>query len=109
MERVAIRALGNLLAAAEPVGDDERLRGSLPNCGKQFQFANRDRHLVLLFFKPERTRHSAAPRSRRGKIYAHLPQDRLFIVHLHNGFVMAMSMNDGLRLQTRHLKIWGTL
>jgi len=40
VQSVAVGALGDLLAATEAVGDDERLRGGGADCREEFEFAD---------------------------------------------------------------------
>src|SRR5580704_8194407 len=65
MQCVAVRLLGNLLAATETVGNDEPVSRSLANGGQQFKFADGFRNFVFVFFKAERSGHAAASRRRR--------------------------------------------
>jgi len=53
VQRMTVGFLRNLLAAAETVGDDEPVGGSLANRGQKFKFADRLRDVVLLFSKPK--------------------------------------------------------
>src|SRR5689334_4013896 len=60
MQRLAARRLENLFPAAETVGNNQRVRGRVAYGGKQYSFAHRLRHLVLVFLEAKRPGHSAA-------------------------------------------------
>ena len=70
VQRVTIGALGDLLAATETVGDDERFRSSGADRGEQLEFADVLRNCVFLFFKTKRTGHAATARCRRVEVEA---------------------------------------
>src|SRR5581483_2635082 len=53
VEGLPVRALGDLLSATEAIGDNEGLRRGIPDGGQEFQFADRYRHVVLVFVEPK--------------------------------------------------------
>src|SRR4029077_212082 len=67
VERLAIGFLRDLLAATEPVGDDEPVGGSLADGGQKFEFANGFRNLVFVLLEAERYGRAYAAAQRRGE------------------------------------------
>src|SRR5690606_23870829 len=60
VERAAVRGLADLLAATEPVRDDDRVLAGLADRWQQHALAGADRDLVLLRLEAERAGHAAA-------------------------------------------------
>ncbi len=81
----------------------QRLRGRLPHGRQQHSFAHRLRNRVFLLLESKRAGHSAAARIRRLEIHAHLPQQRLFVTHLHERFLMAVAVQQHLARKRRRL------
>src|ERR1700722_6506542 len=90
MNRAATRRLADLLAATEPVGNDQRGRPSLAHGWKQNAFAYCLRHSVLIALEAERSGHPAATRVGRLQIGAHGGEQRAFIVGFHDRALMAV-------------------
>ncbi len=86
--------LGDLFAATETVGEDQPVVGSLADGGKKFHLADGDGEVVLFGFEAERAGHAAAPGGRSLEVNAEAAQDGLFGRHFHQGFVMAVSMEE---------------
>src|SRR5580700_3725840 len=94
MKRMPVRALGDLLAAAESVGDDQPVGRGMADGGKEFQFTDRDGNIVLIGFKAEGTRHAAAAGSWSVELDPDPAQNGFFCGHLHQGFVMAVTVQE---------------
>ena len=85
--------MGDLFAATEAVGDDEPVGGGLANCGQEFEFADGLGDIVFVVLKAEGAGHAAAAGSGTVEVDADPAQDGLLGGHLHNGFVMAVSVH----------------
>jgi len=94
VEGVAVGFLGDLLAATKTVGDDEPVGGSLADGGQEFEFADGFRNLVFFFFEAERSSHAAASGRGCGEVDTYALQHSFLGGHLHDGLVMAMSVNE---------------
>src|SRR5437773_4056905 len=100
MQGLTTRTLGDLLPATEAIGDDQVVGWGVSDRWEKLQFSDGDRNIILIFFKPKRPRHPATSRRRGIEIDAHPSQDRLFVGHLHHGFVMTVAMNQSLARKT---------
>jgi len=109
MQGVTVGFLSDLLAATETVGDDEPVGGSVTDSGKQFEFADGARDCVLFFFKTKGAGHAAASGSGRGEIDAHAAENGFLGGHLHDGFVMAMAMDERFAGEFGDGEIFGVL
>src|SRR6185437_8463461 len=89
-------ALLNLFATTEAVGNDQSFRRCSPDSRQQLKIPNRDRNIVFVVFKTEGTGHSATALRGSCEIEPQAPQHRLFIRHLQNRLVMAVSVNERL-------------
>src|SRR5437016_12702083 len=94
MKRAPTRRLRDLLATTEAVRNDQRLRRRSPDRGEQDALADRLRHGERLGTEAERSGHSTAARIDRLERHAHLPEQRLFIGHLHERFVMTVAVEE---------------
>lgn len=94
-------ALCDLFAATEAVGDYEPITGGLADSGQEFKFADGLRDFVFVTLKTERARHAAAAGGRSSKIDAKAVKDGFFRSHLHDGFLMAMAMEDRFAIEFR--------
>src|SRR5690242_13605186 len=94
MQRSPPRALPDLLAATEAIGDDKPVRRCIADRRQKLQFSDSQRYIIFFFLKPEGASHSATAGRRRLKIDPKTPQYTLLIFHLHNGFVMAVAMKQ---------------
>ena len=74
----APRALLHLLAAAEPVGDDNRIGRSRTHRRKKYQLSHLSRHVVVLRLEPEAAGHPAAPGVERRHVGVHSFEQLLF-------------------------------
>jgi hypothetical protein len=109
VERVPIGFLRNLLAATEAIGHDQPIGRSLADGGQKFEFANGFRDAIFFFFEAECSSHAAAPGGGGGEGDAHAVENSFFRSHLHNGFVMAMSVNERSARQPGQGEISGVL
>ena len=91
--------MGDLFAATETVGNDEPVGWRLADGGKKFEFADGDGDFVLIWFKTEGAGHAAATGSRSVEVDADAAQDGLFGGHLHQGFVMAVAVEDRFAIE----------
>ena len=83
MKSAALRALCDLFAAAEAVGDDQPILGGMANGGEEFEFADGHGDSVFVAFEAEGAGHAAAPRGRGLEVDADAVQDGFFRSHLH--------------------------
>ncbi len=83
-----------LLTAAKSIGDDQRVRLGAPHCRQKDAVPDCLRQGELLPLKSEWPGHTATAGIDRPQIRAHLPKQRLFVVHLHESFVVAMTMEQ---------------
>lgn len=81
MQRVSIRALANLLAAAEAVGDHQPVGRRFADGGEEFEFPDGGGDVIFVGLKAERPGHPAAAGSWCLEIEAHPAEDRLLGVH----------------------------
>src|SRR5208282_3648884 len=74
--------------------------------GQKLEFADRLRDLVFLFFEAERSCHAATSGGGSGEVDAHTPEDGFFGGHLHDGFVMAMAVDQRAACELRKREIF---
>src|SRR5215471_19426552 len=96
-----VRVLGDLFTAAETVGDDQPVVGGLPDGREKFEFSDGLRDFEVLVMKAERSRHAAASRSGSGEVDAEAAEKRFLGAHLHDRFVMAMSVKQSFARKLR--------
>src|SRR5580692_9514797 len=101
MEGAAVGHLGDLLAAAEAIGDDQPVGGGAANGGEEFEFADGGGNFVFVALEAERSGHAAA--SGRGglEVDAEAAQKRFLGGHLHDGFVMAVAVEQRFAVELR--------
>src|SRR5580698_673628 len=109
VQGVAVSLLSNLLAAAKAIGNDEPIGWSLSHGRQKFELANGFRDVVFFFLEAERTGHTAASRSRRSELNAHSVKHSFLRSHLHDGFVMTMSVNECAAWQLRRREVFRAL
>ena len=109
VEGVAGRGLGDLLAATEAVGDDQPVGRGVADGGEKFEFADGDRQVVLVFipFEAEGACHAAAAGGGAAEVDAQAVQDGLFRRHLHEGLVVAVSVEERFAVQLGQWDIRG--
>src|SRR5690606_26627961 len=101
VERAAVRGLADLLAATEPVRDDDRVLAGLADRWQQHALAGADRDLVLLRLEAERAGHAAAAGVEDLEVQADPRQELLLGVEVHDRLVMAMAVDDGACAEPR--------
>jgi len=92
--------LRDLLLAAKPIADDDRLFVAA-NGGEKNSLAEGLRDLVLVGFKSERTSHAAATGIEKLNIGSGSAQNLHLVLHTLCGVVMAVAMNDDLLIDLR--------
>src|SRR5882672_2133398 len=98
---MARRTLGNLFAATEAVGDDQPVGRSLADGWHQFEFADGDGDVVFIGFEAEGASHAATAGGGTLEVDAEAAEDGLFGGHLHEGFVMAVAVEERFALEVR--------
>src|SRR5207253_5226558 len=104
MERLSPGGLLGLLAATESVGDDQRVAFCFANARKQHALADPHRNVVMLRLKAERAGHTAASGIEMFEIEPDFLQRGFLRLELHDRFVMAMALDNGLALQARNFE-----
>src|SRR5260370_36995988 len=89
---MARRALSDLLAATEAVGDDEPVLRSLADGRKEFEFADGDGDVEFFRFETKRASHPAASGSRALKVDAEAAHDGHFGGHRPVGCLAEVSV-----------------
>src|SRR6266480_6770101 len=100
---MAICCLIDLFATTKTVGNNQRIFDGIAYSGKQRPFTDLDRHVVVVFFKTEGSSHTTTTRVECSIVKAQSRKHRLFILHPHDCFVMAMPMHHGLAVKLREL------
>src|SRR6266566_9063249 len=93
--------LRDLFAATEPICNDQCITVNAPYSGKQYSFTNFDRYVVMFSLKTKGSCHTTAARVEERVVKAQFREYSLFIRHLHDGCMMAMSMYHCL---ARHVR-----
>src|SRR5215469_8804048 len=96
MQGLARSALCDLLAAAESVGNDEPVVGRPADGGEKLEFADGGGDLVVLGMEAEGASHAAAAGSGRLEVNAETAEEGFLGGHLHERFVMAVSVDEGV-------------
>ncbi len=110
MQGAAVGALGDLLAAAESVGDDEPVGGGFADGGEEFEFADGLGDVVLVDpLEAEGSGHAAASGGGRLEVDAEAVEERLFGGHLHDRLVMAVSVEQGFAAELRERGVAGVV
>src|SRR5213593_2967826 len=94
----------DLLAATESVGDDQRIAFCLAHARKQHALADTHRDVVMFRLKAERAGHAAASGIEMFEVEPDFLQREFFRLELHDRFVMAMALHNGLALQARNFE-----
>ena len=90
VQSTASGRLKDLLAAAEPVRNDERVRRRLAHGGQKYPFAGGLCNRVFFAFESKGSRHSAAPRVEGLYFCSHFAKQRFGVRHFHKRFLMAV-------------------
>ena len=105
MQRTAVCQLGDLFAATEAVGEDEAIFWRVADGGEEFEFADGLRDFVFVVEEAEGAGHAAAAGGGRVEVDAEAAQEGFFGGHLHQGFVMAVAVDEGLSVQAGELHV----
>ncbi len=97
-------SLGDLLAATEPVGDNQCVRLGQPDSRQQHSFTYRLGHGKFILLETEGSGHSTASGVERFQMGSHLPQKRFLMIHFHKCFVVAMAMKEHFLRKLRKSK-----
>src|SRR5689334_3891811 len=98
MQRLAICCLSDLLTTAKPISDDQGFLVCLTYRWKEHTLTSFERDIVVIFLEAKGPSHTTATRVKHLEIKAELSEDGLFIIHFHDGFVMAVPMHNCLTL-----------
>src|SRR5438067_9506840 len=101
VQGTAVRGLGNLFTTTEAIGDEKCVPGGRADGGQQDALPTFDGDVVVVFLKAEGTSHPAATSVEYRVVEPELVEDSLLGSGAHDGFVMAVQVNDGLALQWR--------
>src|SRR5436190_18651309 len=99
MKRPATGGLGDLFAAAEAVGHDERIAGSVPYAGQQPLLADCLRDVVVVAFETERPRHTAAAGVENLIVESHTIEYAPVGVHAEDRLVMTVAVDKRFTLK----------
>jgi hypothetical protein len=99
MQGLAARALGDLFAATEAVGNDQPVCGGSADGRHKLKFADGDGDIVFVGFETERASHAAASGGWALEVDAEAAQDGLFGSHLHQGFLVAVAVEERLAIE----------
>lgn len=105
VHRVARRGLRNLFAAAETIGDDEPVGGSVADGRKKLELADGLGDFIFIALEAKRASHSAASGSGSGEVDADAAKERFFGGHFHDGFVMAVAVKKSAAVELRDRKV----
>src|SRR6266487_4593211 len=94
MQRTAIRRLSYLLPATEAISNNECVLARSTHCREQHSLPHLHRHLVVIFLKPKGSSHATTACIGHLEVKPQLLQDGFFIPHLHNSFMVTMTMHN---------------
>src|SRR5579859_7944644 len=101
MQRATACQLRDLFAATETICNDQCIIVSAPYSGKQYSFTNLDRYVVMVSLKTKSSCHAAAARIEDCVVKVQFRENSLFIRHLHDRGMMAMSLYHCLAMHLR--------
>src|ERR1700686_4786206 len=93
-----------LFSTAEAVRHDQRIGVGCADGRQQHALTDGLRHRELAGLEAERSGHAAAAGIERLQLDAHLPQQRFLVAHLHDGFLMTMSVEHDCSGEAWRLK-----
>src|SRR5204863_8696550 len=100
MQRLALASVGDLRAAREPVGDDQRVRAGGPDLGEQHAFPGLDRDLVLVAgLVAERSSEPTASRVEHSMVEAEDVEDLFVAARVRGRALMAVQVHEGALLE----------
>ena len=95
------RVLGDLLPAAEAVGDDQPVVRCLADGGEEFELSDGLGDFVVLGVEAEGSGHAAASGGGSREVDAEAAEEGFLGGHLHDGFVMAMAVKQRFARELR--------
>ena len=104
MQRFPAGGLADLLAAAEAVGDDERVCVGGAHSRQQHAFGTAHRYLVLVRVETERSGHATAAGIKNLVIETEVPRHLPVSIRLQDRFSVAVRMDDRRPLELRQGK-----
>ena len=104
MQRFPAGGLADLLAAAEAVGDAERVCVGGAHSRQQHAFGTAHRYLVLVRVETERSGHATAAGIKNLVIETEVPRHLPVSIRLQDRFVVAVRMDDRRPLELRQGK-----
>lgn len=108
VEGVAVGFLVDLFAAGEAVGEDEGIVGGVADFGEEEAFAALDGDIVVgAFFVSEGARHTAAAVLGFVEVGVEVLEEFLFVVHAHEGFVVAVAVEEDFLMECGGFEIGG--
>src|SRR6266853_1466479 len=108
MDGPTARSLFNLLAATEPVGNNQRVCRRLSYSRQQYELAHLHRHIIMVPFEAEAFGHAATARVEYIDIGAHVSHDRFFVIHCGNRLVMTVTVHDHALCETLRCELGNT-
>jgi hypothetical protein len=94
VDGAAAGVLRDLLAATEPVSDEDGLRGGGADGGQQYAFAEGLGDCEFVVFEAERASHAAAAGVEQIDVGTGAAEEGELVGHFHEGFVMAVALDD---------------
>ena len=109
MQAPSAGAVGDLVTAGEAVGEHQSLAGGCAQGGQQRQLAAGDRGLVVLGREAEGAGEAAAAGVEEGDVEAGAGEEIAIGAHAHDGFVVAVAVEDRLPGERGRLPMRRTL
>src|SRR5690349_3187855 len=95
MEGLAAGELGDLLAAGEAIGDDERVGAGAADGGQERALSDPNRDVVVVLLETEGAGHAAAAGVEDFEVEAEAAQERFLGVHRQDSLLLAMALDEG--------------
>src|SRR5438128_2717988 len=99
VQSAAVRGLGDLFATTEAIGDDQRVLVSVAHGGQQDALTTFDGDIVVVFLKAESPGHATATGVEYRVVKPELLENCLLWHCTHDGFVMAMHLDNSFALE----------
>jgi len=109
VQAAPVRTRLDLLAATEPIRNDQSILGRFTNFREEDTFSAFHRDVVVPVLEPKCARHSATTGIRHLVVQPKLSKHLLLGIHFHQRFVMAMSVDKSRGVEPRRSKIGGLL
>src|SRR5437868_717653 len=94
MQCAPSRAVGDLLAAAEAIGENERRQRRILHLGKELAFSAGHRDLIVALLEAERAGHAAAPGVEHAAVEAELFEETLLGAGSGQGLLVAVHLDE---------------